>query len=87
LLTAVIGTYWPPVVQDRDCKVPAASEAYSGAQCTGTFLMTPGLPEAPRAANAEDSPGPANFNSVVGSHLTIQVHMRLKPSGSGAAAD
>jgi polyisoprenoid-binding protein YceI len=87
LLTAVIGTYWPPVVQDRDCKVPAASEAYSGAQCTGTFLMTPGLPEAPRAANAEDSPGPANFNSVVGSHLTIQVHMRLKPSNSGAAAD
>jgi len=87
LLTAVIGTYWPPVVQDRDCKVPAASEAYSGAQCTGTFLMTPGLPEPPHAANAEDLPGPANFNSVVGSHLTIQVHMRLKPSGSGAAAD
>jgi polyisoprenoid-binding protein YceI len=87
LLTAVIGTYWPPVIEDRDCKVPAASEAYSGAQCTGTFLMTPGLPEPPRAANAEDSPGPSNFNSVVGSRLTIQVHMRLKPSGSGAVAD
>lgn len=87
LLMAVIGTYWPPVIQDRDCKLPAASEAYTGAQCTGTFLMTPPLPEPPRAPNAEDSPGPANFNSVVGSHLTIQVHIRLKPSGSGAAAD
>jgi polyisoprenoid-binding protein YceI len=87
LLKAVIGTYWPPVIEDKNCKVPAASEAYSGAQCTGTFLMTPPLPEAPRAANEEDLPGPANFNAVVGERLTILVHMRLKPSGSGPAGD
>jgi polyisoprenoid-binding protein YceI len=84
LLKAVIGTYWPPVVQDKNCQVPAASEAYSGAECTGTFLMTPTLPEAPHAANQEDYPGPANFNAVVGERLTILVRMRLKPSGSGA---
>ena len=83
LLKAVIGTYWPPVVQDKNCQVPAASEAYSGAQCTGTFLMSPPLPESPHAANEEDAPGPSNFNAVVGEHLTILVHMRLKPSGSG----
>jgi len=87
LLKAVIGTYWPPVVQDKNCQVPAASEAYSGAQCTGTFLMSPPLPEAPHAANEEDSPGPSNFNAVVGEHLTILVHMRLKPSGSGPTGD
>jgi polyisoprenoid-binding protein YceI len=84
LLKAVIGTYWPPVVQDENCQVPAASEVYSGAQCTGTFLETPPLPEAPRATNEEDYPGPANFNSVAGERLTILVHMRLTPTGSGA---
>jgi polyisoprenoid-binding protein YceI len=87
LLKAVIGTYWPPVVQDKNCQVPAASEAYSGAQCTGTFLMSPPLPEAPHAANEEDLPGPSNFNAVVGDRLTILVHMRLKPSGSGPTGD
>jgi polyisoprenoid-binding protein YceI len=86
LLKAVIGTYWPPVVQDEHCQVPAASEAYRGAQCTGTFLGTPALPEAPHAGNKEDFPGPANFNAVVGDRLTIVVHMRLTPTGSGAEA-
>jgi polyisoprenoid-binding protein YceI len=85
LLKAVIGTYWPPVVQDKNCQVPAASEAYSGAQCTGTFLMTPALPEAPHAANQEDYPGAANFNAVVGEHLTIAVHMRLTPNATQGA--
>lgn len=83
LLKAVIGTYWPPVVQDESCQVPPANEAYSGAKCTGTFLETPALPEAPHAAG-EDYPGPANFNAVVGERLTILVHMRLTPTGSGA---
>jgi polyisoprenoid-binding protein YceI len=87
LLKAVIGTYWPPVVQDKNCQVPNPNEAYSGAQCTGKFLMTPALPEAPHADNAEDYPGPSNFNAVVGERLTILVHMRLTPSGSGAAGD
>ncbi len=64
-----------------------ASEAYSGAQCTGTLLMIPALPEAPHAANEEDSPGPANFNAVVGERLTILVHMRLKPISSGPIGD
>lgn len=86
LLKAVIGTYWPPVVQDKNCNVPGASEAYSGAQCTGTFLMTPPLPEAPRAANQEDYPGPANFNSVAGNQLNIVVRMRLTPSETKGAA-
>ena len=85
LLKAVTSTYWPPVVQDKNCQVPAASEAYSGAQCTGTFLMTPALPEAPHAANQEDYPGPSNFNTVVGEHLTIVVHMRLTPNATQGA--
>jgi polyisoprenoid-binding protein YceI len=84
LLRAVIATYWPPVVQDKNCQVPAASEAYSGAQCTGTFLMPPPLPEAPHAPNAEDLPGPANFNTVVGNQLTIAVHMQLQPNAPKA---
>ena len=86
LLKAVISTYWPPLVQDKDCKVPGVSEAYSGAQCTGTFLMTPPLPEASHAANEEDYPGPAGFNSVAGNHLTILVHMRFKPNATQGAA-
>jgi polyisoprenoid-binding protein YceI len=88
LLKAVIATYWPPVVQDKNCQVPAASEAYGGAQCTGTFLMTPALPEAPHATNEEDYPGPANFNTIGGEHLTIAVHLRLTPNPKqGVAAD
>jgi polyisoprenoid-binding protein YceI len=86
LSRAVIATYWPPVVQDKNCQVPVASEGYSGAQCTGTFLMTPPLPEAPHAPNAEDLPGPANFNAVVGNQLTIAIHMRLTPKETQGAS-
>jgi polyisoprenoid-binding protein YceI len=84
LVKAVVGTYWPPVVQDKNCRVPAASEAYSGTQCTGTFLMTPPLPEAPSTVG-EDYPGSSGFNAVVGEHLTILVHMRLTPNATQGA--
>ena len=85
LLKAVTATYWPPVVQDENCRYPSgAGEAYGGSQCTGTLVEAPAAPEAPHAENAEDYPGPSNFNSIVGQHLTIAVHMRLTPSGTGA---
>jgi polyisoprenoid-binding protein YceI len=86
LVKAVIGTYWPPVIQDKNCQAPNPSEAYSGAQCTGTFLEGPALPEAPHAANGEDIGVQTNFNSVVGRNLNIVVHMRLTPTASGAQA-
>src|SRR5712692_8526751 len=85
LVKALIATYWPPVVKDRNCQTPAPGESYSGTQCTGTFLMTPELPQASISAG-EDYPGPQGFNAVVGERLSILVHMRLKPSGSGARA-
>lgn len=78
LVKAAVSTYWPPVVQDKNCQMPAgAGEDYHGALCTGTLLMAPALPEAPHASTAEDYPGPANFNSMVGNRLTILVHLRL----------
>lgn len=77
LLKTVVSTYWPPLVQDENCQVPDANEAYSGSQCTGTYMSTNGLPEAPHAANAEDIGVQQNFNSIVGNHLTIRVHLRL----------
>ena len=77
LVRTVVSTYWPPVVQDESCQVPAASEAYTGSQCTGAYLATPTLPEAPHATNAEDLPGQPNFNAILGQRLTILVHMRL----------
>jgi polyisoprenoid-binding protein YceI len=87
LLKAVVSTYWPPVVQDENCQAPAGvGEAYSGAQCTGTFLETPALPPAPRAANNEDLGTASNFNTVAGNHLTIQVQLHLRPRGAGEPA-
>jgi polyisoprenoid-binding protein YceI len=88
LVKTVVSTYWPPVVQDENCKVPDANEAYSGSQCTGTYLSTAGLPEEPHAAGGEDVGVPMNFNAIVGNHLTILVHLRLmaKASGEQAAA-
>ena len=86
LLKAVVHTYWPPVVQDEKCQAPAAGEAYSGAQCTGTFLKTPGLPEGPYAGGREDYPGPSNFDAIDGNHLTILVHLLLRPAGAGEPA-
>jgi polyisoprenoid-binding protein YceI len=79
LVRTVVSTYWPPVVQDENCQVPAASEAYSGSQCTGTYLSAPGLPEAPHAANSEDVGVMQNFNAIVGNHLTVLVQLRLAP--------
>jgi hypothetical protein len=86
LVRTVVNTYWPPVVQDENCQTPAVSEAYRGTQCTGTLLEAPGLPEPPHAANAEDLPGPPNFNTIVGEDLTILVHMSLMPKASGEKA-
>jgi hypothetical protein len=84
LLKSVIATYWPPVVQDRNCEMPVTiGEGYSGAQCTGTFLMAPPLPEAPHAAGGEDYPGPAGFNAVTGERLDIVVRLRLTAGTSG----
>lgn len=86
LVRAVVSTYWPALVQDKNCVPSAAGEGYHGSQCTGTFLEGPALPEAPHAANAEDIPGPSNFNAVVGNHLTILVHLRLTAKASGESA-
>jgi hypothetical protein len=83
LVSAVVNTYWPPLVQDENCQQPPVSEAYSGSQCTGTYLSAPGLPEAPHAANAEDIGARQGFNSLVGNHLTLLVHLRLAPQASG----
>ncbi len=84
LVKAVVNTYWPPLVQDENCRVPAPSEAYSGAQCTGTFLKGPSLPEDPGTHIGEDYPGPQNFNAQVGERLNVVVHMHLTP-GTGPA--
>jgi len=84
LARAVLGTMWPAVVQDKNCKSGGpANEAYSGALCTGTFLQAPLLPEAPYAG--EDYPGPSDFNAVVGEHVVIQVRLQLKAQASAPA--
>ena len=87
LVTSVLSTYWPPVVIDKKCELPAnVGEDYAGAKCTG-YLVDDGssLPEAPSGVNKEDYPGPAGFNSVVGQHLDIRVHLRLTQPGSSVA--
>jgi len=87
LLRTALATYWPPVVQDKNCQVPMYSEVYTGAECTGMFLNTPSLPEPPHGQGQEDYPGPANFNTVVGSHLTIDFHLRLSQKPMSPEAD
>jgi polyisoprenoid-binding protein YceI len=86
LVRTVTNTYWPPVVQDENCQYPSASEAYQGAQCTGTYLRAAALPQAPEAGNLEDFPGTPGFNAIVGNQLTILVHMRLTPTSAGEQA-
>jgi len=86
LVKTVASTYWPPVVQDENCRVPSPSEAYSGARCTGTFLRTPSLPEEPHAASGADIGSNQNFNALVGERVDLVVHMRLTPSSGGQMA-
>lgn len=90
LFKSVMATYWPPVVQDEDCKMPAntGAEDFSGPRCTGTFIDSPGLPQEPQAAPpGEDFPATnAGFNSVEGNRLTISVHLRLLPPASNMRA-
>jgi len=86
LVKTVVNTYWPTVVQEQDCQHPDASEAYSGSQCTGTYLSTAGLPEAPYEGGGEGVGVATNFSSVVGNHLTVLVHLRLAPKSSGEPA-
>jgi hypothetical protein len=91
LVQTVVSTYWPPVVQDKNCEAQAGvSEDYRGSQCTGTLLMAAGVPEAPSASNAEDIGAAQNSNAVVGNHLNILVHLHLAakaPSERAAAGN
>jgi polyisoprenoid-binding protein YceI len=79
LLKAVTTTYWPPVVQDKNCRVTGVpGEDYHGIPCTGTMLEAPGFPEPPHASNAEDiGANPSDFNAIIGERLNILIHMRL----------
>ena len=86
LVKTVVNTYWPTVVQEQDCQNPDASEAYSGARCTGTYLSTAGLPEAPHDGGGEGVGVQQNFSAIVGNHLTVLVQLRLVPNGSEEAA-
>jgi polyisoprenoid-binding protein YceI len=89
LVSSVLSTYWPPVVQDKKCEMPSGTgdEGYDGAKCTGTLIGEgSSVPEAPSGVNGrEDYPGPSNFNSVVGQHLDLQVHLRLTQADSRVA--
>jgi hypothetical protein len=88
LVNTVVNTYWPAVVQEQNCQVPDVSEAYSGAQCTGTYLWTAGLPQESYAANEQDIGVSQNFSAIVGEHLTIllDMHLTARASGEQAAA-
>ena len=86
LVKTVVSTYWPPLVQDENCQLPDANEAYSGSRCTGTYLATAGLPAEPHAAGGEDVGVQQNFNALVGEHLSILLHMSLSPRASGEQA-
>jgi polyisoprenoid-binding protein YceI len=83
LFRAITATQWPAVVQDKNCEDAVSGEAYAGSRCTGTFLI-PSFPLGPHETASEAYPGPHDFNSIVGMHLTIAVHMRLTPAGSGS---
>ena len=86
LVKTIVSTYWPPLVQDENCQLPDANEAYSGSRCTGTYLATAGLPAEPHAAGGEDVGVQQNFNALVGEHLSILLHMSLSPRASGEQA-
>ena len=86
LVKTVVNTYWPTVVQEQNCQNPDASEAYSGARCTGTYLSTAGLPEAPHDGGGEGVGVQQNFSAVVGNHLTVLVQLRLVPKSSSEMA-
>ena len=83
LVKTVVNTYWPTVVQEQNCQYPDASEAYSGAQCTGTYLAAAGLPEAPYVGGGEGVGVQQNFSAIVGNRLNILVHLRLTAKASG----
>lgn len=90
LVTSVLNTYWPPVVEDKKCEASSSptSEDYVGAQCTGKLVDDgSALPQAPTGASQEDYPGPSNFNAVVGQHLNIHVHLKLVPAGTAVAQE
>jgi polyisoprenoid-binding protein YceI len=86
--------YGPPilhrvsVVQDKSCQ-PAGdpTQAYSGAQCTGTMLDAPGLPAEPHAAGGEDVGISQGFNEIVGNRLTIVLNLRMGAQNSAVAVN
>ncbi len=86
LVKTAVNTYWPTVVQEQNCQYPDASEAYSGAECTGTYLATAGLPEAPHEGGGEGVGVQQNFSAIVGNQLTVLVQLRLVPRSSAEAA-
>lgn len=88
LVKSVLSTYWPPVVEDKKCEVPSGiGDDYAGVKCTGTVVDDgSSMPQSPAASGGrEDYPGPANFNSIVGNHVDLRVHLTLKPAAAQSA--
>jgi polyisoprenoid-binding protein YceI len=86
LVKAVFSTNWPPVVQDANChNTSGGTEDYRGAECTGKFMQSSGLPPAPTRVS-EDYPGASDFNAIVGNQLSIVMHLRLTPATAERAA-
>jgi polyisoprenoid-binding protein YceI len=86
LVTAIVNTDWPPVVQDEHCILTGAGSGYYGAQCAGTPMGSPSAPVAFGASTAEDYPGPQDFNAIAGERLDVLIRMHLLPMASRESA-
>ena len=88
LVTSVLSTYWPPVVEDKKCEVGSGgAEDYAGTSCTGKLVDDgKSTPESPSGVNSQEDYGTASdFNKVVAQHLDIHVHLNLRQSGAASA--
>jgi len=78
LLSAIRGTNWPPVVQNKDCHMPSTvGEDYSGALCTGTLIAATRNDNCYMPASVgEDYSGPL-CTPATGNQTTIVADLKL----------
>jgi hypothetical protein len=76
MVTAVLATHWPTVVQDeRWDTAPSPGEGYSGIASSGSVVNLPSLPFT-YTGSGEDYLGPVN-DVEFGNNFAIDLHMQL----------
>jgi hypothetical protein len=86
LLDSIKETNWPSVIQNKDCRVLAIGEAYSGSQCTGILIAATSHDNCRASATVGEDYSGQQCAPATGNQTTIVLDLKLLRTRPGLSA-